>query len=106
MKVTCKLIGGFSNCLWIMAATLSYSLKYGIDYCILETIENPHSTDQKVYQSSQIRYCNKEDFRGVVKVYTEPFFHFQEIPKYDCDVLILSGYFQSILFFKDYLSEI
>lgn len=102
--VTCVLLGGFANNLFIIMATISYALKHKINYCIPTHIKNPHYPEQKVFYSKNINYCDKPN--GIACVYNEPFFHYKEIPKRYCDNLVLSGYFQSYRFWGEYLSQI
>jgi len=116
MTVSIKLIGGLANNLFQIATVLAYSLKHGCDYCIPTVIDQPHYPDQKVFFSKNLKYC---EYGVITQVpmeggynfsshvyYTEPHFHFKEIPKYDCDKLWLNGYFQSYKYFNDYREEI
>lgn len=100
--ISCKLYGGLSNNLFMMAATISQSLKTGIPYCIPLYVENPHYEGQKPYIFSGVIYCDKE--HKFEHQYNEPHFHYAEIPKHNS--LLLNGYFQSEMFFKEYREEI
>lgn len=117
MTVTGTLKGGLGNNLFIISTILAYSMKHNCDYYIPTVIENPHSPDQKVFYSKNLKYCEY----GVIKevpigkygygyssdvYYTEPYFHYKEIPKYDCDMLHLFGYFQSWRYVEPYREEI
>lgn len=113
--VSVKLMGGLGNNLFQIACCISYALKHGCDYCIPTVIENPHSIGQKVLFSNNLKYCEY----GVVEninfdgyefsshvYYKEPYFHYKEIPKYDCDRLYIFGYFQSWRYIEPYREEI
>jgi hypothetical protein len=101
MAVSCKLQGGFSNNLFQMAAVIAYSLEHKMPYCIPNTIHNPHYEGQRVYNSPNISYCDK-DYH--YPPYPEPHFHFSPIPYFEN--LCLFGYWQSEKFFDKYLPEI
>lgn len=108
MIVSGKLQGGLGNCLWIISAIISYSLKHNIQYRIPKTIINPHYPDQKVFASPYLKYFSEQflEMQGRIEYYYEPYFHYAEIPKFDCDVLILSGYFQSVKHIDPYKEEV
>lgn len=102
--VTTILRGGLGNNLFQIAAVLGYALKHNIDYCIPTKIENPHLQDQRVFYSKNLIYCNIDLTNSYT--YKEPFFHYQEIPKINADVIVLDGYFQSWKYFDEYRNEI
>ncbi len=108
MTVVPILRGGISNCLFGICTAIAYSLDYRIDYAIPTEIENPHYPDQKVFYSPLLNYTDKKisELAGNVYCYYEPYFHYKEIPKFDCDFLILNGYFQSWLYFMEHRDKI
>ncbi len=97
-------MGGIGNNLFQISATIAFSLKYKIDYCIPKAISNPHYRGQQVFQSSYLNYC---DFGiSTVTIYKEPSFEYREIPPPQSNFTLLQGYFQSYKFFDDYREEI
>jgi hypothetical protein len=96
-------MGGLGNILFQIAACISVSLKYNIPYCIPKHTLNDEVW--KPYHFENVNYCN-ELANGVSCFYNEPTHAYKEIPKPTCDKFIISGYFQSILYFQDYLPEI
>lgn len=119
MVVSCKLVGGLGNCLFIISTTIAYSLKHGIDYCIPNIVWDPHYDNQKVFYSKNIKYCGYgkiEKFETSKELpygyssyhyYTEPYFHYKELPiPKDEDKITLIGYYQSFKYFDEYREEI
>lgn len=86
-----------------VAATIATSLKYKIPYCIPK-----HTLNDKVwkpYYFENVNYCDDNDVISVQKVWKEPSHAYHEIPM-PTRSIVLDGYFQSELYFKDYLPEI
>lgn len=108
MTVSPVLLGGLSNNLFQICCSVAYSLKHGCEYAIPIKIENPHYEGQQVFYSPKLNYIweeiNKKN--GTIITYYEPYFHYKEIPKFDCDYLILTGYWQSHLYFNEYRQQI
>lgn len=99
-------MGGLGNNLFQICCVLGYALKHGIDYCIPNQIENPHSANQTVYYSPKLKYCSDTD-NGIVRVYREKKFEYEKIPFFDSvDTINLSGYWQSFKYFQGYRNEI
>lgn len=105
MTVSCVLKGGLSNCLFIISATLAYSMKHLIDYCIPTEIVNPHYEGQKVFYSKNLKYCNGNGVTTAT-VYKEPHFHFAEIPAPHSRYTVLDGYYQSYRYIEPYREEV
>jgi hypothetical protein len=99
--VTCKLQGGLGNTMFQIAATIGYALKWGMAYHIPLRNSNPHYVGQPALPFKNIVYSTlKYNF----PIYTEPFFHYQEIPRFKN--VVLDGYFQSEKYFQYYRPEI
>lgn len=103
--VTCVCMGGIGNNLFQLSATISYGLKHNIDFFFPTEVQSPHYAGQKVFYSPYLNYNDSYSELCNV-VYQEPFFHYQEIPKYDFDVVVLRGYFQSWRYIFEYRDEI
>lgn len=99
--ISCIVQGGLSNCLYQYAATMAHAMRNGFEYCIPLKNENPHYEGQKPYIFPGVNYCDK--LPNLVK-YKEPFFHYAPIPP--MDNVMLAGYWQSELYFKDFKEEI
>lgn len=93
--------GGAGNCLFCIAATIAYSLKNNMPYCIPMEVQNPHYEGQKPYIFDGVKYCDKTPD---LPIYKEPYFHYAKIP-YQENIL-LDGYWQSWRFFDAYREEI
>lgn len=108
MTVIPVLQGGLANCLFQISNAIAYSLKHNIYYDIPTKIVTPHYKGQEVIYSPKLRYIdgNINELQGTVTTYYEPYFHYKEIPKYDCDYLILNGYFQSAYYSEAYKKRI
>lgn len=104
MVVSGILQGGLGNCLFIISAIISHSLKYKIDYCIPKGIVNPHFDGQKVFFSRYLNYCDY----GVITamMYVEPSFEYAEIPTPQSNFTLLQGYFQSWKYIEPYREQI
>jgi hypothetical protein len=106
-KVSIKLIGGLGNNLFQIACAYAYSLKHSKELVLINEKFGITHNALDTYKSnilSNITFVKKYDM-SKFKVYNEPFFHFQEIPAIEGDVL-LNGYFQSEKYFKEYEKEI
>lgn len=104
MPVSTILMGGLGNTLFQISCVLGYSIKYEIDYCIPDKIINPHKSDPVLYKFPGVTYCDQPLENPCI--YTEPHFHYKEIPDLDCDDVLLNGYFQSYKYFDAYREEI
>lgn len=104
--ISITLQGGLGNNLFQQSVVLSYSLKHNVDYCIPKKVINPHYVGQQPYIFPGIKYCDKPLSGEDVCIYNEPFFHYQEIPKSDCEKYLLNGYFQSYRYFDEFREEI
>lgn len=101
--VTNVCMGGIGNCLFQISATLGYSMKWGMDYCIPTKVETPHYIGQLIPVFQGLNYCSSVDDMPL-PVYLEQGFEYSEIP-YMKDVR-LKGYFQSPLYHYGYKKEI
>lgn len=99
--VTTKIEGGLCNCLFMYANVIAHSLKYGLDYCIPLTNNNPHYEGQKPYIFPNVNYCEKP---LDLPLYTEKSFEYEEIPF--VDNVTFAGYFQTERYFAKYRKEI
>ncbi len=106
-EVSIKLAGGLGNYLFEIACAYAYALKYGkkavftIDDSI---VVHKHINAYKNNILSNVEFIANKDFRGF-KQFSEPSFHFNEIPNIDGDVY-LNGHFQSEKYFREYSNEI
>lgn len=105
MPISISLTGGIGNNMFQIGAVLGYSLKHGIDYCIPNTIVNPHQSDPVQYKFPGIKYCD-DKMKGDILTHCELSFSYTEIPKYDFEDILLIGYFQSFKYLNGYREEI
>lgn len=98
-------MGGLGNQIFMIFCAVAYAKKHGLEYIIPDSIINPHYAGQKAYPFKGIKYSNEKP-HGLINTYTEPFFHYKEIPEFECDHLHLSGYFQSHLYSEGFENEI
>lgn len=104
--ISCKLMGGIGNQLFQIAATYALALRNNDNACFdLSSCHTPNQGySSKKYKDnilSKINNVNNYNFRHT---YNEPRFGYEELP-YTND-LLLTGYFQSELYFNDYKYEI
>lgn len=99
--VSCKLVGGLGNVIYQSLNCFAHSLKYGLDYALPMTNENPHYKGQKPYIFPGLRYS---DNIPELPIYQEKGFTFEEIPF--IDNVCFQGYFQSFRFFDDYCDQV
>lgn len=106
-KVSVNLVGGIGNNLFQIACAYAYSLKYNKQLILINKKTGIVHNSLETYKDNILSKINFEQNLDVSKftVYNEPFFHYQEIPFIEGDVL-LNGYFQSEKYFKDYKNEI
>lgn len=106
-SVSVQLMGGIGNNLFQIACAYAYSLKHNKELVLVNEKFGTTHNSLETYKNNILRNINfvdKKDFNGF-KVYSEPFFNYTEIPFIEGDVL-LQGYFQSELYFKEYEKEI
>lgn len=106
-KVSIQLCGGLCNNLFQIACAYAYSLKHNKELVLVnEKFGMVHNSlnsykDNILSKVNFVECYNFNDF----KTYQEPFFHYQEIPFIEGNVL-LNGYYQSEKYFKEYTKEI
>ena len=106
-KVSIQLSGGLGNNLFQIACAYAYSLKHNKELILVNEKFGITHNALDTYKDNVLRkidFVNKKDFSGF-KVYQELVFNYQEIPFIEGDVLLL-GYYQSELYFKEYEKEI
>lgn len=104
MCVSVQLMGGLGNQLFQMSACIGYGKENGIDYCIPKHTLNDEVW--KPYHFEKLNYCTGIPQRDII-VYKEESHSFTPIPSnFNQKNIILQGYFQSYLYFKDYRKEI
>lgn len=106
MAISCKLMGRTANQMFIYAATIATSLKYNIPYCI-----PTHTMNDEVWKPlkfENVNYCGDEIGHNLRawETWAEPSHAYTEIPEPNMRQFRLQGFFQSELYFKDYLPEI
>lgn len=94
--VTTRLMGRSGNQLFQIAAAIGYAQKYGIEYCIPTSTMNESAWPSVSFLKNVMR-CGgpPSDYY----LYQEPKHSYNEIPYFDCDTLVLEGYFQSEKYF-------
>lgn len=105
-KVSIKLQGGLCNYLFQIATAYAYSKKHNKELFLVEEDSvkvHQHISSYKDNILNKITFSKKEPINWTV--YKEPGFNYTEIPNIDGNVL-LSDYFQSEKYFKDYENEI
>ena len=104
--VSSILMGGLGNYMFQVAAAYAYGKRYGLNVgfnCAESSGPHKHVTEYHNNVFKNIDLFHIRNYES--KQYTEPNFYYQEIPKYDSNVLLF-GYFQSEKFFSDYKDEI
>lgn len=98
---TCFLQGGIGNIMFQIAATIGYATKNNKSvefYYGLHQPSNHGSINQ--YSSNILQNLQFSNYNNIPFLqYSEPGFHYTEIPHYPTNV-VLSGYFQSEKYFK------
>jgi len=105
-EVSIHLKGGLGNYLFEIACAYAYSLKYNKELVLTvndSIVVHKHLNVYKNNILTNVKFT--ENHLKNSETYTEPFFHFNEIPKSEGN-LYLNGHFQSDLYFKDYRNEI
>jgi hypothetical protein len=103
--IVANLKGGLGNQLFQIAAGYAVAQRNGTEFCINYNLNHnciQGHTPLK-YKDSLYKNIPTTDYVPS-KVYSEPFFHFKDLPK-EKDILI-DGYFQSIKYFEDYKLDI
>jgi len=103
-KVGINVHSGLGNQIFMIFCMLSYYIDNCNDYIIYY---NNDST-KKYYWDTFFKNINKKiscENRTIEKNYTEPFFNYYNIPKYDFDI-VLNGYFQTDRYFKHNIDKI
>lgn len=105
LYVTSRLQGGLGNYLFQIACGYSLSLRDNKDFvCFLDLVHQVHS-DIDLYFNNILRKINFIKNEIPFPKYTEPYFHYKEIPCYE-DSIKLEGYFQSEKYFLQHKNEI
>lgn len=102
--VSVRLYGRFANQLMQYCCCIAYSLKYDVPYCIPSSTLN--NSVWKPYQLGSVNYCNDINGATTVTMYSEKSHSYTEIPEIKANKVVLDGYWQSELYFKEYISEI
>ena len=99
--------GGLANQLFQIAAGLEYSIRYSKRLLLAPKGNNVRSYYwNTVLSRFKNRVLSTQDL-GQTCTYTEPCFHYKEIPNIDMDVnVILSGYFQSSKYFETIADDV
>jgi len=103
-KVAITIHSGLKNQIFMIFCMLSYYIDNCSDYIIYY---NDDST-KKYYWNTFFKNINKKiscENINIEKTYKEPFFNYNNIPKYNFDI-VLNGYFQSDRYFKHNIDKI
>ena len=104
--ITCNLQGGLGNQMFQIAATYALALRNndtcGFDFTKCYTPLQGHTSTK--YEKNILKNVTKIENFAPSKYYQEPKFSYTKIP-YSSN-LVLNGYFQSELYFKDFENEI
>ncbi len=105
-EVSAILMGGLGNYMFQVAAAYAYSKRFGKDVgfnCSESSGPHKHVTEygKNIFKDIKLFHIRS----GGAKQVNENGFHYEEIPKFDGNVL-LHGYFQSEKYFKDFEDEI
>ena len=102
--------GGLGNQMFQIATGWAYAKRHNAQFKIHKRI--PHN---KVQGESVLKYIDNgffcvnstdEEIFEHAMIYTEPHFHYSEIPELDSDIVVIDGYFQSVKYFEEYQEEI
>lgn len=109
--ISCYLQGGLGNQLFQIATTLSFGWDNNIDSVFNLNIHNLPLQGNKAITYKDIFYrhleLTDENLLNKCKIYTEPNFHYDEIPVYvSKEDYILYGYFQTEKYFIKYRNKI
>lgn len=104
--VSCNLIGRQANQMFIIASTIAYALRHGLEYHIA-----PHTLNDSVWKPMFTHLENTNwNPRLPEKFHQEQSHSYEEIPYKEGELegynLRLVGYFQSLKYFEDYLPEV
>jgi hypothetical protein len=103
-KVSIKVHSGLGNQIFMIFCLLSYY----IDNCDDYVIYYEEDETKKYYWDTFFKKINNKKSQQKLKnekIYSEPYFHYKKIPKYDFDI-VLNGFFQSDKFFKHNINKI
>jgi hypothetical protein len=103
--VSVDLMGGLGNCLFQIAAAYSTSLRDSKTFICQKNVSHGSHKPLDYYLNNIFGKINFGEVNTNSQLYKEPFFHYNEIPKTN-DNLILNGYFQSEKYFINYRNEI
>ena len=105
-KVSVNLMGGLGNNLFQISCAYAYSLKNKKELFLNNKKSGIVHGSLDSYKSNILKNINfsSEQMKNF-KVYSEPFFNYNEIPFIDGNLLIQT-YFQSEKYFKEYETEI
>ena len=109
--ITAILYGGLGNQLFIIFATIAYSLEVKNSFWFLKTDKTVGITERTSYWDNI--FINLKEFleltppkcENLLK-YKEPKIKYLKIPKYPHENIILDGYFQSFRYFIEYYEKI
>jgi hypothetical protein len=106
-EVSAILMGGLGNYMFQVAAAYAYSKKHNMEVGFnAQQARGPHKDvweyQENVFKNINLVFNLKEQPLQI----QENGFHYQEIPFYTNRNILLTGYFQSEKYFKDYESEI
>lgn len=103
--VTPRLQGGLGNYLFQIACGYALSLRDNKNFvCFLDLVHQIHSNTDLYFNNifRNIKFSEKEI---TFPLYSEPHFHYKEIP-YTKESIKIDGYFQSQKYFLNYIEEI
>jgi len=103
-KVGINVHSGLGNQIFMIFCMLSYYIDNCNDYIIYYS----NDSTKKYYWDTFFKKINKKiscESINIKKTYKEPFFNYNNIPKYDFDI-VLNGYFQSDRYFKHNINKI
>jgi hypothetical protein len=106
-EVSTILAGGLGNYMFQIAAAYAYGKKYDREAAFnCSESRGPHQ-HITVYDNNILKDINLYHVRkGNTRQHIENGFHYQEIPDYTKHNVLLTGYYQSEKYFKDYEDEI
>lgn len=103
--VSVDLMGGLGNCLFQIATAYSTSLRDSKTFICQKNVSYGSHKPIDHYLNNIFGKINFGTVNTNSQSYKEPFFHYNEIPKTNNN-LILNGYFQSEKYFINYRNEI
>ncbi len=102
MNVTCDMQGGLGNIIFQLSAACAYAKRYGLEVGVNLNKQincvTPHFKSFSKYRGNVFKKINHVDSVVCESHYTEPYFHYGEIPY--LQNVFLHGYFQSYKYFE------